>query len=479
MDVLLVNPQHNGKAEIPPLGLEYLASSLRNTGVTVAIVDLDVPGEDNGYEYLMSQLQCDSPSVGGVTALSDSFQSARDVCRTVKEYSDSILTVLGGIHPTVASDTILNTCSEIDVVVRGEGEVTLQELVTSYRQKTPFSTINGISFRDRGTIVNTGDRELIKHLDALPLPSHHLVDNDNYVTRSISTSRGCFHECTFCSIQSLYKRIVRLRSIESILEEIDQLINLGAKRIMFTDDNFTFSYKRVNKLCGEIMRRRFHEKVDFFAEGRIDDICKTPMMAQILSDAGFKGLYIGAESGSQEVLDFYQKKLTPDDIIRGVSYCIEQNLPPVVNFILYGPRDTTETMLETIKLAKNVYESGAEITYAEMLTPYPGTPLKEELERDGKFRESDGIYYFESYHDLDIERILQMFTAARDMAYLVHGTDFLFSVKKPYFELSYFGYLLKSIVPSDFAALYQRHHEPGTMRNLIEETYHSVRDLLQ
>lgn len=478
MTVLLVNPQHNGKAEIPPLGLEYLASSLQNEGVATAIVDLDIPGKDNGHEYLLSQLKSYSPDIVGVTALSDSFKSAHAVCRMTKEYSKGILTVLGGIHPTVVSDAILETFDEIDVVVRGEGEVTLRELVTSYHLKKPFAAIKGISFRDRGRIINTGHRELIKNLDALPLPSHDLVNNENYVTRSISTSRGCFHACTFCSIQSLYKRIVRVRSIESIVEEIEQLINLGAKRIMFTDDNFTFSFQRVGHLCDEIIRREYHKKVTFFAEGRIDDICKTPIMAQIMSDAGFKGLYIGAESGSLEILDFYNKKLTPDDIIRGVSYCIEQNLPPIVNFILYGPWDTTDTIQATIGLAKKVYESGAEIAYAEMLTPFPGTPIKEELERDGKFRESDGIYYFESYQDLDIERILKLCAASRDMAYLVHGSDFLFSAKKPYFELSYLGELLGDEVPPEFTALYERHHELDAARNLIEEAYHNVRNLL-
>lgn len=483
MTILLVNPQHNGKAGIPPLGLEYLASSLESEGGAVVIVDLDVPGENNGHEYLLSQLKLYSPDIVGVTALSDSVKSARAICRTTKEYSKSILTVLGGIHPTVVSDTILDACDEIDVVVRGEGEVTFRELVTCYHQKKPFTTIKGIGYRDGSTIVNTGRRKLVKHLDALPLPSHNLVNNENYVTRSISTSRGCFHTCTFCSIQSLYKSIVRVRSIESIVEEIQQLINLGAKRIMFTDDNFTFSFKRVRHLCAEIIRRGYHNKINFFAEGRIDDICKTPIMTQMMSDAGFKGLYIGAESGSHEILDFYNKKLTPDDIIRGVSYCIEQNLPPIVNFILYGPRDTIDTIRATISLAKKVYESGAEIAYAEMLTPFPGTPIKEELERDGKFRESDGVYYFESYHNLNIDRILNLCTVARSMANLVHGSDLLYSSKKPYFELSYFGELLENRIPAEFASLYHRCCETGVIPaselNIMEETYQSVTNLLQ
>jgi anaerobic magnesium-protoporphyrin IX monomethyl ester cyclase len=479
MTVLLVNPYHNGNAEIPPLGLEYLASSLLSSGIAAAIADLDVPGGDNGHGYLLSQLRRYSPDIVGVTAMSDSFKSARAVCQRIKDYSDGILTVVGGIHPTFIGEPILEECDEIDVVVRGEGEITFRELVTAHLQKKPLVTINGISFRDRGTIVTTGQRNLIKDLDALPLPAHDLVHNDRYRTRSISTSRGCFHSCTFCSIQSLYKRTLRLRSAESILEEIEQLIGLGAQRIMFTDDNFTFSFQRVNHLCGEIMRRGYHTKVHFFAEGRIDDVCKAPIMAQIMSDAGFRGLYTGAESGSQEILDFYEKKMTTDDVLRGVSCCIEQNLPPVVNFILCGPRDTQKTMLETIRLAKKIYENGAEIAYAEMLTPFPGTPIKDELEHDGKFRESEGVYYFHSYNGVDIERVLKLCTVARSMAYFVHGNDFLFSVKKPYFELSYLEELLEGEVPSEFAALYERFSEREPERDIIDETYDNAKNLLR
>lgn len=230
---------------------------------------------------------------------------------------------------------------------------------------------------------------------------------------------------------------------------------------MFTDDNFTFSLKRVQRLCSEIFKRGLHEKVVFYAEGRIDDICRTPVMAQILSDAGFRGLYVGAESGSEKILDYYRKGITPDDIYKGVSYCVEQNLMPVVNFILYGPRDTVETMRKTISLAKKLYENGAEIVYAETLTPYPGTPIKEELERDGKFRESQGIYYFESYEGLEIDRILQLCNAARDITYLTHKDDPFFEMKKVYFELGCLDELLCGNVPYEFERHYISNKEGG------------------
>ncbi|MCD6293645.1 MAG: B12-binding domain-containing radical SAM protein, partial [Deltaproteobacteria bacterium] len=433
MNVLLVNPKHNGKSDIPPLGLECIAAVLLKNDITASIVDLDVYPYPDIYEYLLAQLQIHKPVIVGVTSMSNSFESALEVCRMAKELDSGILTVIGGIHATVLSDSILEKHTAVDVTVRGEGEISFLEVTKNFLHNMPSGNIEGISFRNGGNIVHNRDRKLRRDLDSFPLPAHDLVKNEDYETRSISSSRGCFHNCSFCSIQSLYHKIVRTRSISNIIDEIENLINCGAKRIMFTDDNFTFSLKRVQYLCGEIIRRRLHEKVVFYAEGRIDDICRTPVMAQILSDAGFRGLYVGAESGSEEILDYYRKGITPDDIYKGVSYCVEQNLMPVVNFILYGPMDTVETMRQTISLAKRLYENGAEIVYAETLTPYPGTPIKEELERDGKFRESQGIYYFESYEDLDIDRILQLCNVARDITYLTHKDDPIFEMKKVYF----------------------------------------------
>lgn len=479
MDVLLINPKHNGTSEIPPLGLEYLASVLLTNNINVAIIDLDVYHATDVRDYFAHQLRTFHPKLVGVTAMSDSFNSAVDVCGTVKDYRPDILTVMGGIHPTVVPDTIMANCRDVDVIVIGEGELTFLEIAKNFLSHKTLRNVNGIGFRDGDKIIWNNERTLIKDLDSLPLPSHDLVNNDDYKTRSISSSRGCFHHCSFCSIQSMYHHVIRLRGIQSIMEEIEHLITCGAQRIMFTDDNFTFSIKRVKELCSQIIRHRFHEHVVFFAEGRIDDICRTPIMAQILSDAGFRGLYVGAESGSQAVLDYYHKDLKTEDIVRGVSYCVEQNLQPVVNFILYGPRDTITTMKETINLAKKVFEAGADIAFAETLTPYPGTPVKDELEGDGKFREAQGIYFFESYCGLDIERILKLCDAARTLSYLVHKDDLFFTLRKAYYELSYLDELLENRIPAAFEEMYRSYQGESNVPEVIRDSYYSVINLFQ
>ncbi len=473
MKVLLVNPRYNGCSEIPPLGLECLAAPLLWEGIDVSILDLDIYSPEEGHDALRDMIRRSSPQVVGVTAMSHSFRSAQEICEISKNLNPAVLTVMGGMHATVMFDDILRKQDDIDVCVRGEGELSFRELILSFTAGKAFSGIEGISYRDDGKIIHNADRALQKNLNDLSKPAHHLVRNEKYKTRSISSSRGCHHNCTFCSIQAQYRRTVRTRDAVTLAEEIKDLVAGGAKRIMFTDDNFTFSLKRVREICRCIQRLGLAGGVEFYAEGRIDDICQNPIMASVLADAGFRGLYVGAESGSVEVLDYYRKGAGPEDIIRGVVYCIEQNLTPVVNFILFGPSDTIATMRETILLAKRIFEMGAEIVYAETLIPYPGTPIQEALVRDGKFREEQGIYYFKSYHDIDMEWFLRLCNVARAVAGYIHAEDKYLAHKKAYFELGYLDEFLCGRIPARFNDSYGRYTggNPEVVSPNVEEIY--------
>jgi len=447
MDILLVNPRFNGASEVSPLSLECLAAPLLADGLSVSIVDLDVGPETKGQTALMDALEMGNPRVMGLTSLSSSFSSALAACRTAKKTHPAIRTVLGGIHATVLHKEILSKYEEVDVVVRGEGEEALRELVGSKFAITGLGKIAGISYRVDHSVLSNPDRPLRKDLGALPSPAFQILDNLNYRTRSLSSSRGCYHNCRFCSIQSLYKGVVRQEPQEKILAEIRSLRSAGAKRIMFTDDNFTFHPRRVREICGMMIQEGLAQGAEFYVQGRIDDFCRRPVMAQWLSEAGFKAVYVGAESGAQEILDRYGKGMATEDLRRGVSNCIEQNLMPVVSFILFGPWDTVETMLKTIHLAKELFENGAEIAYTECLIPFPGTPVEEELKKDGKWRESGGVYYFESYTGMDMDRVLQACDLARTMARVIYSDDPLFAVRRVYYEFSLLEFIIQGQQP--------------------------------
>jgi radical SAM superfamily enzyme YgiQ (UPF0313 family) len=127
---------------------------------------------------------------------------------------------------------------------------------------------------------------------------------------------------------------------------------------------------------------------------------------------------------------------------RCVSLCVEQNLTPVMSFILFGPMDTRATIRETLALAKRLFEYGAEIAYTEMLIPYPGTPIQAQLKKDGKYRENGEVFYFESYRNLETENVLDLLHAARRTAALTHSNEPFAQQRRVYREFGYFDDLL-------------------------------------
>jgi len=446
VNVLLVNPPFGGRTDLPPLGLLSLAGALLREGVPVEILDLDLRAPADPAARLDEALERLQPAVVGVTAMSDSFFAALAVCAGVRSRMPRSLTVLGGIHATILHDRILQEHGEVDIVVRGEGETALCEILRERAAGRTLDGVAGVSFRQDGKVVCNGPREP-GNLDDVPDPAHHLIDGGRYWARVIASSRGCPRRCTFCSIRSLYGGTVRYRHPERVIEEIRGLGSAGARRIFFSDDNFTADPRRVSALCRRIVGEGFHRRIRFFAEGRIDDICDNPMLPGILADAGFGALYLGAESGSQDILDYYRKGITPSDVERCVSLCVEQNLTPVVSFILYGPRDTAATMRETLALARRIFENGAEIAYTEMLIPYPGTPIQARLQQEGKFRQKGGAYYFESYCGLVTDEVLGLFSLARRTAALLYRNEPFAQDRRVYREFGFLDELLAGKVP--------------------------------
>ena len=434
MNVLLVNPPFGGKSELPPLGLLSLAAVLLQEDHAVEVLDLDAVPAPDPMAVLGEALARFGPAVVGVTAMTDSFSAAAEACRRVKAWNPASLTVMGGIHATVHDREILASCPSVDIVVRGEGEYILRDILRAHSARAPLSSLEGITCRNGKSAIRNRRRGLEPRLDAYPVPAHHLVSGQGYRARGVSSSRGCSHRCTFCSIRSLYGGHVRFREIGGLADEIGLLAGLGAESVYFSDDNFTADASRAAALCREIEARGFHRRMRFFAEGRVDDVCASPMLPGILSGAGFGALYFGAESGSREILEGYRKGIAPADIERCAALCVEQNLTPVVSFILYGPRDTVDTIRETLALARRLFENGAEIACTEMLIPYPGTPIQARLSKDGKFRRKREVYYFESYRGLDTEHMIRLLGAARRMAARMYGDEPFASQRRLYRE---------------------------------------------
>ncbi len=393
MKVLLVSPPHSSAVESvlggasPPLGLAYVASSLEEDGHEVRIVDSRAMGY--GLSQIKREISSFYPDVVGLTATTPAIYSAYKVADVAKQVSRDTKVVLGGSHASFMAEDVLRECPSIDFVVRGEGEETVRELLRSIEDP---KKVLGITYRERGVIKSTPNRLLIKSLDDLPVPAYHLLPMDRYRADGIRygvllTSRGCPFSCIFCCSSRLMGKVWRGHSEERVLHELTLLRDrYGVKEVEFLDDTFTLNKKRAKRICEEIVRNRLD--VSWSCSSRADLLDEE--LANALKNAGCHTVYIGAESGVQETLNFLKKGVSLGQIARAVEVAKRACLNVVASFIIGIPGETREKIRATIEFAKKLKPTFVQFT---LLTPFPGTEIYEYAEKRGLLLTKNWLKY--------------------------------------------------------------------------------------
>ncbi len=317
------------------------------------------------------------PDVVGTNSVTMNFKAAANILKTVKQHNPSIITMMGGPHVSFDAKNTLLDYPEIDVIVVGEAEQTLKELLPVIREKTAWEPVRGIAYSDNGQFIQTGSREFIEDLDAIPLPARHLLPMSRYLALgypiSIITSRGCPGRCIFCQGRQMVGRKVRYRTPALIVDEIEQLLAYGNTRINIADDFFTSNKKRVHLLCQEIKKRGIEFNWSAFA--RVDSVDKTCLQA--MKNAGCDTVSFGIESGNPEMLKRIRKGITLDKATRAVKCCKEVGMDVFVSFIIGLPGESQETLRDTHKFANEL-----DIPHGyHFLAPFPGTVIREEKEQ--------------------------------------------------------------------------------------------------
>lgn len=374
--VMLINPpmwsprdHATFNALCPPLGLGYLAACLLQEGFSVCILDLNVTPRPD--EALKAALIEDEPRLVGITALTQNYFLAQEVARTVKAVWNDAFVVLGGPH---ASYLYEETLAEpvVDAVVLFEGEQTIVDLTRKLEKKTPdLGDVAGLAFRRGEQVVLTKSRPHEKHLDRLPFPARHLLPMAQYGRPgTIMTSRGCPEKCIFC-ISSTYEGAYRMRGAANVVEELSTLRNTwGIREIYFIDNVFTVNAQRVRDICQQIIDRRLD--IQFHCVSRANLV--TEEVISWLKAAGCQRIEIGVESGSQSLIDAYQKHITLDQVYRAADIVLGAGLRPMYTFQIGSPFETEASLEATHNLAAELRAKGA-ITFFSIMTPYPGTPL--------------------------------------------------------------------------------------------------------
>jgi radical SAM superfamily enzyme YgiQ (UPF0313 family) len=388
--VTLVNPPYPIGSHLHPpflpLGLGYLAAVLEKNGYEVDVIDCQA--QRLTLEDFKKEISQRQPTLVGVTSTTLTYKSALQITRIAKEAHPSCVTALGGSHVTFWDDKALQECPELDVVVRKEGEETLLELVRRVEAGESFHDVAGTTCRRDGEIVKNPDRPYIENLDALPFPALHLWPIESLrqfgeVIFPLTTSRGCVYWCNFCTAVRMFGRRYRMRSPKNVADELESLHkNFGAEHFTFYDDAFTVDQSRTEEICSEILNRKL--KIRWNCETRVDMVTKD--LLRKMKQAGCTDVWFGVESGSQRVINAMDKGILIEQTERAFKWAKEVGLMTVANVILGFPTETKETAWETIKLVEKLNPNDVGYYIA---TPYPGTPMYENVKEKGLLKITD------------------------------------------------------------------------------------------
>jgi anaerobic magnesium-protoporphyrin IX monomethyl ester cyclase len=376
MRVAIVAPPYPlEEAPAPPLGVTYVAAAFEAAGAEVRIFDYIVSRYTP--EKLRAQIDAFRPDVLGATSVTLNFPCAAEIVCEAKRHRPSLITLMGGPHVSFSAERTLNDYPGIDLIVAGEGERTIAELMAERLNPEKWGEIRGLAFRQDSRVIINEPQPFIDDLDTLPLPARHLLPLSRYqalgYSISIVTSRGCPYSCIFCLGRRMVGNRVRLRKASLVVDEIEEILCYGIDRINVADDLFVSSRGKVKEVCDEIIRRGLRFGWSAFARVNTVDL----ETLKLMREAGCDSVSFGVETGNPEMLKRIRKGITRDQVRHAVSLCREAGIIAHTSFIVGLPGETEETLRETGEFAASL---GSLYGY-HFLAPFPGTTVREEVER--------------------------------------------------------------------------------------------------
>jgi anaerobic magnesium-protoporphyrin IX monomethyl ester cyclase len=386
----------------PPTALLQLAAYLERERPGDEITVIDSQAERLDWDGMAKRIEEEGPDVVAVSSLATC--NAYLVVRTLeiaKKVAPDALTITGGQHFTALAESSLREFPVIDAVVRGEGEQTLAETMEALEAGRRFTEIRGLTFRHGDEVISTPPRPLMPDLDVLPMPGYHFVEEnlDRYHFKMmagdmryaiIEGSRGCHHGCTFCSQCSFWGNRWRAKSGKRVAEEMEYCRErFGAEFIWLTDDNFNFG-PRADELFRELNGRGLGDELLWFVQARVDDVAKNENSIPEMRRAGNQWVLLGVESGDRGTLANYRKGTEPGQATEAFRLLKENDVFAQATLII-GHRWDTHESIEGLR--RYVEDLDPDLAIFMILTPFPGTELYGEAERNGWIEDRNWANY--------------------------------------------------------------------------------------
>ncbi|HYL72359.1 MAG TPA: radical SAM protein [Candidatus Dormibacteraeota bacterium] len=373
-DVVLVYPQrapaHGRHWIMPSLGLMYLSASLRRAGYSVRHIDHTFLER----REVLERIDALRPSVIGIYCMITMQDEALSLAAQVR---DQALTVVGGPYPSGEPETFVDS---FDLVAVGEGEETILGIMDHLGDRR-FEEVPGLVFRRDGYVVKTEPRLRSKDMSQLPLPYRGDVPNAEYIaywrkhskdaTTPLMSTRGCPFRCDFCH-KSVFGDLFSARPVESVVDEMREIANLGYDHIWMSDDLFTLNYKRTFQLAQAI--EEAHLPLTWECLSRVTHVDR-PLFDQ-MHRAGCKRIFFGIESGDEKVLKEMKKGITPDQARAAVEACVGAGIKAAGFFMVGYLGETTDSLIRSINFSSSLPLDYVSYTIAY---PLPGTGFYERV----------------------------------------------------------------------------------------------------
>jgi anaerobic magnesium-protoporphyrin IX monomethyl ester cyclase len=390
LKITLVNPPYppNAHSHPPfiPLGLAYLGAVAEQAGHSVTVIDCQ--GERLNYESFRQRIAGVPSDVVGVTSTTLLYNSAKTIMEVAKEVHPNAINMIGGSHVSFWDENALKETKAFDLIVRKEGELTFLELLDRIQANKGFEDVLGTTVRTKNGIQRNEDRPFLHDLDSLPSPAYHLLPLDSYHRMGktifpIVTSRGCVQWCDFCSTVRMFGRGYRVRSPKKVVDDMEMLHSkYGESQFTFYDDAFTINRNHTLEMCADIKARKLD--VEWDCETRVDAVDKE--LLEKMRDAGCITIWFGVESGSEKILDKMHKKINREQVREAFKMAQKVGMMTIASAVIGFPGETEETAWETINFINSLNPDDIGCYIA---TPYPGTPMYEEVIKNGWLRVTD------------------------------------------------------------------------------------------
>lgn len=413
MRILLIKPActvYKSDPTLPsatlPFGIAYLAAHLLSKGEEVCLIDAlsegikDINRGKNKTRIGLSdkeirkRIEQFKPDIVGISSMFTAYaDDAHRLAALVKRNNPAVVVVLGGAHASIYPELSIKD-KNIDIVVKGEGEETLWEIVRKLKRKQDFHYIAGTVTKRGRKIINNPLRQFIKDLDELPFPAYHLLPmekyfevfrNSPYLMNSkmcgLISSRGCPGDCSYCSIHSVWGHSWRGRSPKNVVDEMKYLIKTyGVKEFSFLDDSVACSKERMAKICDEIIRRKLNIK--WSTPNGISHWTLDEKLLDKMKASGCYRITFGIESGNLKTREFigWKKHFSLEQAKRVTKYANKIGLWTISTFILGFPYEDEKSIRESIDFS---IESDTDFAPFFLLMPFPGTKVYQVFKKEG------------------------------------------------------------------------------------------------